>query len=781
MKRTAAAASLLGLASAASATWSIILVDLRTGEVALGSATCLTGFDLRANTPVLLTGIGGATAQSFVDNTGQNRVFIRDGLARGTSPADILAGLSTFDPGHQTRQYGIVDAQGRRATFSGTGAGAWAGGQTGQFNYTHAGQSGDVAYAIQGNVLTGPCVVDAAVLAAINSPGDLPARLMAAMEAARAVGGDGRCSCTAGGPTACGCPPVTFTKSSHIAYMMIARAGDRDGSTGIYRAAPGPFGLAAADLNGDSRLDFVTAGSTGNVGVMLNTTPPGNPFGMLGAPTTYPAGAGARDIAIADLTGDARPDLVVTQFSANSIGVFPGQPGGTFGARVDTPVSGGPENLAVADFDGANGLDVAVAHTTGGSLWVMLNNGTGGLSIGAAFAAGTDPRSIVAADLVGDARPDLAVCARGANLVRIFPNTGGGTFGAPIDFPAPNSPSALVARDLDGDTDIDLAYATQASPFRAGILLNQGGGVFQQQVVLLSGGANSMGVGDVDGDLKPDLVLAINIGRISVLRGLGGGQFAGELAYNTTSGPVDLVVADHTGDARPDVALTSPGTQAVLLAHNLGDGTFTSGVGTGAGDYFMNFNVALTSGTDPDPVATLQSMFATWRSDLTGRPDAAQSLAAVAPPSVPSGGGASIMTLTLRDWQGQAITAPVNGITVTHATGSAGASQIGPVTPQGGGVYQVALTAGAGSGADKFNVRVDDGLRPVTLMPQPRLLVTGACYADCNGDGQLNLSDFGCFTTRFALGNMYADCNADGVLNLSDFGCYTTKFALGCP
>lgn len=55
------------------------------------------------------------------------------------------------------------------------------------------------------------------------------------------------------------------------------------------------------------------------------------------------------------------------------------------------------------------------------------------------------------------------------------------------------------------------------------------------------------------------------------------------------------------------------------------------------------------------------------------------------------------------------------------------------------------------------------------------------CYPDCNGDGALNLADFGCFTTKFALGDPYADCNADTVLNLADFGCFTTRFALGCP
>jgi hypothetical protein len=56
-----------------------------------------------------------------------------------------------------------------------------------------------------------------------------------------------------------------------------------------------------------------------------------------------------------------------------------------------------------------------------------------------------------------------------------------------------------------------------------------------------------------------------------------------------------------------------------------------------------------------------------------------------------------------------------------------------------------------------------------------------SCYPDCNQDGSLNLADFGCFQTKFALGDPYADCNGDGVRNLSDFGCFQTKFALGCP
>ncbi len=75
-----------------------------------------------------------------------------------------------------------------------------------------------------------------------------------------------------------------------------------------------------------------------------------------------------------------------------------------------------------------------------------------------------------------------------------------------------------------------------------------------------------------------------------------------------------------------------------------------------------------------------------------------------------------------------------------------------------------------------FIVGFTDGVRAVAVAT-----IGAACYPDCNGDGQLNLGDFGCFQTNFAVGNLSADCNGDGLLNLGDFGCFLTKFAIGCP
>jgi uncharacterized Ntn-hydrolase superfamily protein len=210
---------LLALAAPAAATWSIVIVDLATGEVAIGIATCLTGFDLRPNTIVVVPGRGAAAAQSFVGPLSL-RELIRSGFLAGSSSSQILAQLAATDAGHQGRQYGIVSLTGGAVTFTGNQAFQWAGGVTGQ--------TGSLVYAIQGNILTGAPVVTAAELALQNTVGTLGDKLMAAMEAARAFGGDGRCSCSPSAPTSCGAPPASFTKSSHIGLMVWSRPSDLD-------------------------------------------------------------------------------------------------------------------------------------------------------------------------------------------------------------------------------------------------------------------------------------------------------------------------------------------------------------------------------------------------------------------------------------------------------------------------------------------------------------------------------------------------------------------------
>lgn len=210
------------LAGQPGATWSIVCVNTKTREVGVATATCLTNFNIRTGVPVIYVGEGAAAAQSFLDSFGNNRRRIFNAF-RDTekTPAEILAELADRDRDHRTRQYGIVNFTGDPVTFTGTSAGL--------ARFGVAGSVGDFRYAIQGNVLTGNEVVLAAELAFRTAKGDMGQRLIAAMEGARKLGGDGRCSCAPATPTACGVPPASFTKSAHCGTVLVARVGDENG------------------------------------------------------------------------------------------------------------------------------------------------------------------------------------------------------------------------------------------------------------------------------------------------------------------------------------------------------------------------------------------------------------------------------------------------------------------------------------------------------------------------------------------------------------------------
>jgi hypothetical protein len=242
----AAAAMSAFLAAPALPTWSIVLVNRATGEVAIACATCVEGINLATAVPVIRVGRGAAAAQSFLDASGQNRRNIYSGLEVGLDPAAILANLARSDSGHQTRQYGIVDLEGRAVTFTGTQAGAFADGLTGS--------DGDIVYAIQGNVITGLPVLTAAEQALRATPGDVAAKLMAAMQAARAMGGDGRCSCPNTVPNGCGAPPPSFTHTAYVAHLIVARIGDNVRPCGALGCAMGQY-FAKLEVNWGQATD----------------------------------------------------------------------------------------------------------------------------------------------------------------------------------------------------------------------------------------------------------------------------------------------------------------------------------------------------------------------------------------------------------------------------------------------------------------------------------------------------------------------------------------------
>jgi hypothetical protein len=218
--------SLLALPATASATWSVIAVDRSTGRVVIASATCVDRDDqfLMGVQAVVVPGKGVAACQAGVDNTHQNQMLVFRELQKGTEPRAIIEQLSA-DPAFQTRQFGVVDLQGRSAGHSGLANGYVSQDIHGQVPGT------EIFYSIQGNILRPGTVVPNAVQAFLNAKGAITDRVMAAMEAADGSGGDSRCTCPPW-PTDGSKPAIPCSeKTAHVAYILMAEKGDTNGDS----------------------------------------------------------------------------------------------------------------------------------------------------------------------------------------------------------------------------------------------------------------------------------------------------------------------------------------------------------------------------------------------------------------------------------------------------------------------------------------------------------------------------------------------------------------------
>jgi hypothetical protein len=333
------------------------------------------------------------------------------------------------------------------------------------------------------------------------------------------------------------------------------------------------FSVAVADVNQDGKPDLIAANYGSNsVTVLL-----GNGDGTFQPAVTYSSGGlAAVSVAVADVNRDGKLDIVVANYGSNSVAVLLGNGDGTFQSAV-TYGSGGLESysVAVADVNRDGKPDILVANncansdcgsgTVNGNIGVLLGNGDGSFQPAAAYdSGGYTTTSVAVADVNGDDKPDLLVanlCASGSS----------------------NCPNGAVV-----------------------VLLGNGDGTFQSAVSYDSGGwySYSVAVADVNGDGKPDLLVANEFvsgnyysGALGVLLGNGDGTFQSAVSYDSGGvAAVSVAAADVNGDGKPDLLVANCGTSGgsscatgtvgVLLGN--GDGTFQSVASYASGGFYAN-------------------------------------------------------------------------------------------------------------------------------------------------------------------------------------------------
>ena len=401
---------------------------------------------------------------------------------------------------------------------------------------------------------------------------------------------------------------------------------------------PGPAG--SGEFNGSGRsarragapaggLDLAVGGRDEPIVLLLEGGGDGSfaPAGQFRLPTS---GGGLADLVVADVNGDARPDVVASDPAAHAIGVLLGDGPLQLRDAGMTVIDAAPGRIVVRDVNGDGRPDVLAATSDG--VTVLTGQGDGGFVARSTVAAGAAVSDLAVLDADGDQYLDLALSVPQTRQVRLYRGDAAARFAAGPVF-AVGEPVAIVAGEFSGDAHDDLIVAdaaTRTLHLLLGALTDAGA----MRTLASDAPAQRLAAADVNGDGRLD-VLALDAapGVLRVLRAQAGGGFAPESLIAAGETAAGLAVGDFDGDGRADAVLSVPQSQALFVAPGSAIGTRCAGDCDGDGrvsvsELIVGVNLALGTAstpcaafdTDSDGEIAISELVAAVNSALRGCP-----------------------------------------------------------------------------------------------------------------------------------------------------------------
>ncbi|RQR23996.1 VCBS repeat-containing protein [Burkholderia sp. Bp9143] len=397
-----------------------------------------------------------------------------------------------------------------------------------------------------------------------------------------------------------------------LASLLLLSCGGGGGTGG---GGPAPFNLPSSIVTGDFNADglqdlavattFVSSAPphSGFVAVVLQRP---SAAGTFAPGVHYATGSDPQMVVAADLDGDGKLDLVVSNSSAGSVSIFiqdHANPG-TFLPPVVASVGGHPSGLAVGDLNGDGKPDIVVA-TVSPNLAVLIQNPAGppgSFLPPASVAVGKSAVAAAIGDVNGDGAQDLVVLTQDNNgngdvAVLLQDAAHPGSFLSATEFAAGAQPTALKLADVNGDHLLDAIVANEGTPTNpdsasVSVLLQDPAhpGSFLAPTNYATGArSQDVAIGDLDGDGKPDLVVA-NAGRLSTTGSVSvllqdpgrPGSFLPAVNYAGVLQPLSVAIADLNGDGKPDIAVADADIATILFQQPGAPGKFLPPVKVGS-------------------------------------------------------------------------------------------------------------------------------------------------------------------------------------------------------
>jgi hypothetical protein len=332
--------------------------------------------------------------------------------------------------------------------------------------------------------------------------------------------------------------------------------------------------VAVGDLDGDGRLDVLTAiAASPSTASLLSARiqVPAAP-GTFANPVQSPTGADPVDLAVGDLDGDGLPDVAVANPTAAADGShavdvqfqIPGTPG-AFTAPLSLPLGAlTPRRLVLADLNADGRLDIAVAAAGTDDVQVLFQQAPGSFAAPVGFPVAGEPTAVAAGGITGDGGVDLVVTTASGNLSVLLHGSIPGTFLPPASYAAGTSPAAVQIADMNGDGRPDVLVADYDGTLEVFLQAPAGDGTLLPPARhdTLDYGSCSIAIGDIDGDGRPDAVVA-NAGPPGFPGSVAvffqdhavPGQLAPPVLYRGYWGPLSVALGDLNDDGLVDMVV----------------------------------------------------------------------------------------------------------------------------------------------------------------------------------------------------------------------------------